>query len=160
MAIYGIPINDKPAYSGAATGFPSGATINTWYEITAFSFSNAGSLAGGRWLVVMGWANHNTTYGYTLTAQATLHTNSPNTGGWYRPNDHWNRTTMGDNGGSFNGIQVQTAVHTSTQSLMVKMKMTEEAGWDYYTYPPLRLAVQTNAAPTSAPQVTVYRIDK
>jgi hypothetical protein len=157
MALVGSQYSTTPFYTGAATGFPNSASINTWYEITAVAFSNSGAATGNHWLVSMSWANHNTTYGYTLTAQAIIHTNSPNTGGWYRPNDHWNRTTMGDNGGSFNGIQVQTAVHTSTTSLEVKMKMTEEAGWDFYEYPPLRLAVMTNATPTSAPSIQVYR---
>ena len=75
--VHGKYFASTPIYSGAATGFASGAAANAYHDITVADF---GSMGGGQcWLVKMSWMNHNTTYGYTVQAMAIITSNGPNT---------------------------------------------------------------------------------
>ena len=153
---HGRNFQSTPVYSGAATGFPNGATANSEYDITVVDW---GAIGGGHFLVKMSWMNHSTTYGYTVQVMATLNNNSPNTSHThYQGNVHWHKTNIGLNGGSYYGIPCQTAVHTSSTALTVNMYITEEQGYGA-GYPPLALMIKTNCSPSTAPQIQIYRIN-
>ena len=154
--VHGRYFASTPIYSGSATGFPSGATINTYYDITVVDFASW-SGGGGCFLIKMSWNNINTTYGYTVQALAIINSNGVNThSSHYQGNVHWQRTNLGDNGGSFNGVPCYVSTHTSSSALTVNMMLSEEQNGA--TYPPLSLHVKTNASPTSTPQIKIYRM--
>jgi len=141
----------KLAFSGDATGFGSGAAANTWHEITAQNF-NDGKFTHSNLLIVVTFANANTTYGYT----GQLHIQCGNTGA-NTASVYAGTSIMGcDPAGTFGyQLPLTVATHTGTSSLVMEAKMEVPSSGGKYLYIRSNVAQTSNSAVFGVPQLYV-----
>jgi hypothetical protein len=133
-------------YQGAATGWDSNASINTWTTVTAVDFNDGLFDVEGVITVIVFTNSLNASYGYYSRSQAEFASVASNTG------YHGANTVYTTNGTKVGELQVVSSTHTQATALDFRMRLASISGVGK------RLQVYSNVAPsgsTAAPSMAI-----
>jgi hypothetical protein len=136
-------------YQGAATGWDSSASTNTWVTVTAVNMNDGiFHAADGTVVQIMLFtSNLNPTYGYYSLAHAEYMSVSANTG----YNGTTTATSMGDGSTGFE-LPVTCQCHTATTGLQFRMRIANVSGVGR------RLQINSNIAPSATASAPTMKI--
>ena len=128
-------------YEGAATGWDSSASTNTWVTVSAVNMNDGAlfQLDGTVIKILVATSNLNPTYGYYSHSTAEFFNISSNTA--YTGST--TATSMGDGSNGFE-LNVTSQCHTATSGLIFRMRIANVSGVGK------RLQINSNIAPSSS----------